>query len=136
MLPHLCMVMLRPRPSPYVIDKMSPSMERVFPMGSILRLTCILWEQQDLRSLGVFVGVVPRGGVCVCCRGKDPVESVGPRSKLRVIERPSFTYLGLLNKLGSLWWGKCRLPECGLWRCLRICQLSHGERMHKVLGGP
>lgn len=31
------------------------------------------------------------------CRGKDPVESVGPRSKLRVIERPSFTYLGLLN---------------------------------------
>lgn len=68
MLPHLCMVMLRPRPSPYVIDKMSPSMQRVFPMGSILRLTCILWEQQDLRSLGVFVGVVPRGGVCVLQR--------------------------------------------------------------------
>lgn len=132
------MVMLRPCPSPYVIDKMSPSMERVFPMGSILRLTCILWEQQNLRSLGVLVGVVPRGGVCVCgCRGKDPVESVGPRSKLRVIERPSFTYLGLLNNAWlSLGGGECRLPECGLWRCLRICRLSHGERMHKVLGGP
>lgn len=31
------------------------------------------------------------------CRGKDPVESVGPRSKPRVTERQSFMYLGLLN---------------------------------------
>lgn len=50
-------------------------------MGSILRLTCIIWEEEDLRrTLGVFVGVVHVGGMCGC-RGADPVESVGPRSQ-------------------------------------------------------
>jgi hypothetical protein len=45
-----------------------------------------------LRSLGICVGVVHRGGVCGC-RGKDPGERVGPRNKQRVTERRSFLHL-------------------------------------------
>lgn len=102
-LPHLFVDMERPRPSPHVIYKMSQLMKLVLPMGSILGLTCIMWEEEDWRrSLGVFVGLVHRGGVCGYT-GRDPVESVGPGSKLRLVERWSFTYLGLLNNAWLSW---------------------------------
>lgn len=68
-------------------------MERVFPMGSILRLTCILWEQQDLRSLGVFVGVVPRGGVCVAAEGRTQLKVLVPGVSSELLRgRPSPTW--------------------------------------------
>lgn len=56
------------------------------PVGSSLRVTSIIWEEEDLgRSLGVSVGTFTSTvGDVYGCRGKSWVESHGPRTKAEI----------------------------------------------------
>lgn len=61
------------------------------------------------------------GEVCVAAEGKTQVNVLAPEISRELLRGgPSFTYLGLLNNAWLSLWGKCRLLECRLWRCLRI----------------
>lgn len=70
----------------------------------VTSLTCIIWEEEDLRrSLSVFVGVFHRSCVCVAAEGKTQLKVLAPGVSPELLRgSPSCTW-GCWTTRGLLW---------------------------------